>query len=489
MIHILKLPRLTRRCLTDIVRIQMALLHFAASTTEYSRSACEAYFTDGRCLHRTLQDRGRAIADWLWAHPARQMDLEWFSRACGHLDESKAEQQQRKRAVAWCQQLHLEVEMLLHPRCHEIFLGDHFSDKPFISEKEKREKKAKDVLLDYREHACDFLLAWYDTCLGKSGDDRSRPAFPATLFTYKKASKYGRREFLDAFIKENADLEICPYCDENRLYIKNKSATHTDIDHFLPKSKYPHLACHPYNLVPLCHHCNSSTKGDIDPYKERVILGRSLYPYGRIKLRHHAYLTINQEQELTLQSHQNPPPGKSETATEKSRRLAEVEDAITLLKDVYGIPERWHNMQKTYIAGLDEREADKEDLALQARLMSETLVRRICQFFGHSERFLGFQERLDSSPDVLRGSNLAEIIDNNLRHLLYYLDHDDQGKEPFVFAMTWILAEKIQGEVASALARGELSPLGQEIAAWFNQNQITFKQREEHVKSLLERLR
>ncbi|MHC5832654.1 MAG: hypothetical protein ACYT04_95915, partial [Nostoc sp.] len=30
----------------------------------------------------------------------------------------------------------------------------------------------------------------------------------------------------------------------------------------LPKSFYPHLSCHPYNLVPICNTCNTDYKGE-----------------------------------------------------------------------------------------------------------------------------------------------------------------------------------------------------------------------------------
>jgi len=38
------------------------------------------------------------------------------------------------------------------------------------------------------------------------------------------------------------------------------------VDHWLPKSKYPGLSCHPKNLVPVCHRCNSrECKGEKVP--------------------------------------------------------------------------------------------------------------------------------------------------------------------------------------------------------------------------------
>lgn len=46
-----------------------------------------------------------------------------------------------------------------------------------------------------------------------------------------------------------AARKVCPYCDNNL-------AT-AELDHFLPKDDFPFLSCHPDDLVPSCHDCNS----------------------------------------------------------------------------------------------------------------------------------------------------------------------------------------------------------------------------------------
>lgn len=74
-------------------------------------------------------------------------------------------------------------------------------------------------------------------------------------------------------------IRVCPYC--NRQYItpvfSNSGKMRADLDHFLPKSKYPYFSMSLYNLVPCCKFCNSSLKGkkefdfaDIHPYEESV---------------------------------------------------------------------------------------------------------------------------------------------------------------------------------------------------------------------------
>ncbi|QEZ67963.1 hypothetical protein D4A35_03070 [Paraclostridium bifermentans] len=75
------------------------------------------------------------------------------------------------------------------------------------------------------------------------------------------------------------NLRACPYC--NRQYITpiltKSGMMRGDIDHFLPKSKYPYLSLSIYNLIPVCRFCNSSFKGkkefevtDLNPYEDSL---------------------------------------------------------------------------------------------------------------------------------------------------------------------------------------------------------------------------
>ncbi len=69
---------------------------------------------------------------------------------------------------------------------------------------------------------------------------------------------FDKTEFLRLFIKANPNLGVCPMCDG--------SLGDAEVDHFLPKSKYPFLSMHPLNLVPICQTCNNfRRKGDKVP--------------------------------------------------------------------------------------------------------------------------------------------------------------------------------------------------------------------------------
>lgn len=62
-------------------------------------------------------------------------------------------------------------------------------------------------------------------------------------------------------------IKCCVYCNaQYGVSIKRDKASYTstyEIDHFKPKSKYPHLSTSFFNLQPSCGHCNQ-TKGDRD---------------------------------------------------------------------------------------------------------------------------------------------------------------------------------------------------------------------------------
>ena len=64
---------------------------------------------------------------------------------------------------------------------------------------------------------------------------------------------------------ESLGVAVCPYCNRNFVYNIENSQTGRllptcELDHFLPKNKYPLLAVSFYNLIPSCHFCNH-TKG------------------------------------------------------------------------------------------------------------------------------------------------------------------------------------------------------------------------------------
>lgn len=83
-----------------------------------------------------------------------------------------------------------------------------------------------------------------------------------------------KREFI-----QNTQLRICPYCGEEK--IEPTAVTKKQIDHFLPKSKYPFLGFCFYNLIPSCIVCNNlEHKKENDPlFSAKGIKHAIINPY------------------------------------------------------------------------------------------------------------------------------------------------------------------------------------------------------------------
>ncbi|HEX2913519.1 MAG TPA: hypothetical protein VH186_22135 [Chloroflexia bacterium] len=60
------------------------------------------------------------------------------------------------------------------------------------------------------------------------------------------------------------NLKVCPGCDGEINAHPEEVRYDPDLDHFFPESKYPFVAIHPLNLVPLCGYCNQRVKRDKD---------------------------------------------------------------------------------------------------------------------------------------------------------------------------------------------------------------------------------
>ncbi|MCM3068274.1 hypothetical protein M3568_18275 [Priestia flexa] len=86
--------------------------------------------------------------------------------------------------------------------------------------------------------------------------------------------RYNRKSFHRNFKLENK-MVVCPYCDIDTTV----AGSNNNIEHFLPKSKYPLISMNPLNLISSCYACNKADegKGDripdspiISPYNEMI---------------------------------------------------------------------------------------------------------------------------------------------------------------------------------------------------------------------------
>ncbi len=107
-------------------------------------------------------------------------------------------------------------------------------------------------------------------CESYSNDERIKIK---NAFDYAKHRQ--NKDFMKHFKKLN--IKSCPFCNNNYIYFYKENGekynTIATLEHYYPKSKYPHLSLSFYNLIPSCYICNSKFKGN-DSY-----IGEILHPY------------------------------------------------------------------------------------------------------------------------------------------------------------------------------------------------------------------
>ncbi len=459
MLYRLQLPLKTQACLTDLLRVQMDLLEYALdnSTLLQAPAPVSTSAKVGKkapTKHKEHKERLiEECATYLNRHSKRnkgygqQIAREFFNAPLDAREgritllqtlAQKSAHVPHDKKRKWLDRLTIEIEAIF-PKSGVLTVEIH----PFNPEKAA-----------WKDAAGAFLRYFYDAYLG----DYTKK-IPEEFLTDSGEKGFTRPELVELFHTENPDLEICAMCDETKFYTRyqlqesegkkgqSNVRSHVVLDHYLPKNSYPHLCCHPCNLIPICYACNSPTKNSYDPLKGRGSkLETAALPYHEINLSKQAYMQVDVQQKAgttlaTIQGLASRDPAEEKAITE----------ATMLLKDVYKLPNRWS----------EER---------QMNSIMHTLFRRMRHFFDDSK----------SSPLV---ADSDDEIFSKLKQLLYYLDHDDQQRDPYAFAMTWILAAFLneRKQTDPSVWRGLL----QEIETVFKQSIDASEQRERYVEDLL----
>ena len=138
---------------------------------------------------------------------------------------------------------------------------------------------------------------------------------------------------VDSLPQANADL--CPYCclDQN-----------PDLDHFLPKARFPEFSLHARNLLPICTHCNRKKSSVVRTRNDRsrVILNPSFEPSIRQPI---------------LQASLNYAQGKPYVTyqIDDAGLLSAAERAVALCHfDRLGLPQRYRKRAHGYLGALKE---------------------------------------------------------------------------------------------------------------------------------------
>jgi len=243
MLHQIRLPGYAL-ILQDFVRFQQQLLEFA----------CTPALSDPLTPDRLKQAFGDERGDWLvkklWGERSGEAtDL------CNDLVELTAyiKQHPEKRAL------------VIAAFAHDVDFYSHLDDGTFHFDYRQLDHQTQSRVKP-------LMVACYDLL----GD-----GFPYNGQGSQK--KLNRRDVATMFWQDNrAILRVCPACDGQPPHVI-KTRAFSDVDHFLPKSLYPFLAIHPYNLVPICTDCNRYFKRDHDPIGDhrRETLIDIYHPYGR----------------------------------------------------------------------------------------------------------------------------------------------------------------------------------------------------------------
>lgn len=118
--------------------------------------------------------------------------------------------------------------------------------------------------LDYEDYSENS--SWYFFAESDDVDGLVPQSEMEKVYTNRMAKKGAPgRQYYDE-IKESSEFNICPLCGHRTV---------EQVDHYLPKSKFPSLVVLPVNLVPSCEKCNKIKLDEVPGSAEE----QTLHPY------------------------------------------------------------------------------------------------------------------------------------------------------------------------------------------------------------------
>ena len=296
MIHEVRLPHETKFYLWQITCLQIDVLTCAVQL--------QSNFTEQdlqTVLKRKMsQQRAMRVANWICKHRDTREGLQTFVTG------------------TQCERQHLVMSMqrdVLRLYC--------------ARRNETLECCFANNLPEYQKGAKQFLLAFY----GQLSNGTTTDILASNPRNYHR---YGRDQFFNAYEKANPRQSVCAICDEHRPITIIRGHVHSNIEHYFAKSVYPHLACHPYNLIPICNACNSAHR-DRDPLnsgnRTRRTLLEVFLPY-----RNETVLTHGAVKFEWVQTKESP--ALSIIARDKNASNL-FDTRMKAFSEIYDIPQRW----------------------------------------------------------------------------------------------------------------------------------------------------
>ncbi|MEZ4859724.1 MAG: hypothetical protein R3C14_00375 [Caldilineaceae bacterium] len=388
MIHQVKPPLAAVAKLKQIVKLQLLLLDHAVEQPVVDAASIAT------CLAEAYGTEAAKVAKWV-AHKGTWLAA--LNQFAAHTDHAA-----KRNLVAG---IRADIQLLYTPAPQRLQITIP--------------KDAPNWKLGVREFCLHFFELWRA--------ETKEPGFPSQLFPLDNdAQSFTRWDYLDAFRTANDGLYLCAICDTSAYRTTVGNRIFASIEHFFPKSYYPHLAIHPYNLVPICPFCNSRAGDkDIMTYCDEALgIAEILLPYSQA----HSGFTEQAFVEI------RPRISSGEIDREKIHPLHikfrpaknyQAERALYIFNETYGIEERWNN-------DLDQ--------------IGEHVFRRIQQFL------LG---------DVHAGNSLTDhrFLLDKIKMLMALTERQDLGKDPYGFATVWLLnyfVDRLEQDQENALIYLEL---------------------------------
>lgn len=417
MIHQVRasLPDVER--LRQLVALQLSLLRLAANESTVTEDNIADH------LQSHFGDSVRHVAQWVTNKPNLINRLNEFA---SHTSTDEK--------LAFVSELEIDVALLYDPQPRQLSIS--FSD----------------VLPSWKKSAGHFCTWFYELFGQKYQSNPIRFGFPGFLFStsVEAVESFSRWDFVDSFTRQNPTLYLCAICDATAYRATIDSKAYTSIEHFFPKSIYPHLIIHPYNLIPICTYCNSGAARSNDPLaycSETLGVTELLLPYRE------------QQPGLTEQAYIEVRPRTSVSSNDshpleihiRSVRGRDAQALISSFERIYRIEERWN-------ADMDQ--------------IDQHVFRRMTQFL---------------SGDVQWGNHLADVdfVIDRLELLMALTSRESLGRDPFSFATIWILKHHID----SIRQEGENAAVYLALHVWARGQQQHWKDLRQHVEDLFGRVR
>lgn len=419
MIHQVTQSEQNTQMLRQIIDLQLKLLTLAANESS----------EDG--ILRNLETSLRTL--YAEAEQAKEV-VQWITR--------------RKRASKYNVVFSSLLGFAAHPdlQAKQTFIDDVTHDVNLIYNPQQARLRVaiSNDSPNWQKAARYCLLEFYEVLGTASG-------FPAFLFQPRaEQTKFRRWDFIDNFTNANPDLRLCAVCDSTLYRTTIGSRPYTSIEHFFPKSRYPHLAVHPFNLIPICPYCNSGAAGATDPFgvDNLGVLGLIL-PYQTGKqsrgLSEQTYVFVNPRHDR--EKH----PFHLEILPTK--HYPDAEALIANFERIYKVQERWN---------------------LEIDWIDQHVFRRITQFL---------------MADVQSGNRLedAAFLVDRLGILMAIVSKENLGRDPFGHATVWLLKHHIDSLQTSTKNMNEV-PIYATLQEWAYTQQKRWQEYRDHAQELKERV-